>query len=397
MKTKASDGMKWGEGCIQERTLSDGKVVIQARWVEPRPGRDPVRRGRTFDSRDAAEDHLRDLFRKKRDGRYAAPSDATVAELVAEWLDRGAGRWKPATSSTYRQRAAIHVLPALGRERAGMLTAHRVQRWVDGLVRAGLDASTIDGAHRVLSSALREAVQLGVIPANPAAGVRKPPVRLKEPRTWTLPDIARVVAALAAEPMWSALYRLALTTGMRPGEIRALKWADLDADAGTLTVRRTITKDADGHVVIGSTTKTGKARVLSLPPAVLRSLAAWRAEQTRRRLAAETWHAEGLVFDRGDGRYLPLTSWQHRHDLLTAAAEVPRITFHQMRHTSATLAMEAGEHPLIVSQRLGHRSVQITLDVYTHVSRKTHQTAAAALDDYLFGKDVPPRAAGDDH
>lgn len=384
-----TDGLAWGEGTIAPQP--NGKWL--ARWWEPQPGGAKRKRGRVFDDYDAAQDHLRTIHRQIRDEQFAPTVTLTVRQIVEQWLERGKARWKPATHASYRQRAHKHVIPALGAIRADALTTPRVQHWVDGLVRAGMDAATIDGLHRVLNGALKEAVRIGIIDRNPATGTTRPPVLIRAVEHWTGAEVMRVLAAIGDDPMWRALYRLAVTTGMRPGELRALTWADIDLDKRVLVVKRTMTKDAAGLVVIGATTKTGRSRVNVLTESAVRDLAAWRTAQKARQLAAAVWHRNDLVFDRGDGRFLPQTTWQHYHDALIARTGVRAITLHGMRHTNATLDMEAGVHPKIVSERLGHRNIQTTLDRYSHVSLDLQKAAADALDRRLFGDDDPAAIA----
>jgi integrase len=209
--------------------------------------------------------------------------------------------------------------------------------------------------------------------------------RQKPIATWSAGEVAAVVSALNDEPMWSALYRLALTTGMRPGKLRALRWRDLDLDRGAVVVARTMTKDADGVVAVGDSTKTGRRRAVALPASTVAALTRWRAAQNARRLAAETWAAEPFVFDRGDGTWLPLTTWQHRHDRLIAATGAARITLHGLRHTYATLMLEGNAHPKIVADALGHVDVGTTLNIYSHASDAIQRAAADALEQRLFG------------
>jgi integrase len=380
--TKATQsGLKRGEGTIQDRP--NGRA--QARWMERQPDGSAIRRHASFPNRGAAEAHLRQVALDVYAGTYVAPSQRTVRDVIADWLERGAARWKPGTYAAYRQRADNHVIPSLGAIKVDALTTPRVQHWVDGLQKAGLDAATIDNVSRILSGALREAVQIGVLARNPATGVRRPPVRSKEPPTWTAAEIARVMSAIGEDPMWHALYRVALSTGMRPGELRALSWPDVQLAAGSITIRRTLSKDKDGRVVMGETTKTGRSRQVAIPPTVVKALKSWEVAQKERRIAAPVWHDDGIVFDRGDGRWLPLSTWQRFHRELCEAAGVTRITFHALRHTSATIALESGEHPLVVSRRLGHRSITTTLDVYSHVSTDMNAAAAQALEAHLFG------------
>lgn len=383
MTRATSTGRRWGEGTV----VAKPNGTFLARWWEPQYDGTRRKRAKAFATYDAAEDHLRTVYRSIRDGLYVPPDERTVESLVREWMDRGAARWKPATQAAYRQRAERHVFPTLGHLKAESLTTPRVQHWVDQMVKAGFDASTIDGATRVLSAALREAMQIGILSRNAAAGIRRPPVVMKEAVTWTRDEIADVMAIIADDPMWSALYRVALTTGMRPGELRALRWPDFDPEHNVITVRRTVTKDAAGHVVIGQTTKTGKSRAIAIAPPVTAALLRWRSKQRVRQLAHASWQPGDLIFERGNGGLLSLHGWQVKHESIVASAGVRRITLHQLRHTSATQSLESGEHPLIVSRRLGHRSIQTTLDVYSHVSDDLQRAAAASLNQRMFGDD----------
>lgn len=379
---RQADGLKWGEGWIKERARADGSTAYQACWLDD----GETERAKTFPSRDAAENWLRDQLRAKRDGRYAPPSDLTVRRLIEDWLARGAARWRPNTVYNYRERAEHQIYPELGSALAASLTTPRLQHWVDGLHRSGLAPTTIRFAVTVLKIALREAAAIGLIPANPAVGLRLPAQRRAPSPTWSLDEASRVIAAVADEPMWNALYRLALASGMRSGELRALRWSDVREADGLVRVRRTISRAADGRTIIGETTKTGRERAVAIPPSTMKALAVWRTAQKARRIGkANVWRDLDLVFDRGDGGILESGTWHERHVAIIAKAGVTPITLHQLRHTNATLELEAGTHPRVVSERLGHVSITTTLDRYSHVSVDLQRAAAEALDDRLFG------------
>lgn len=358
----------------------------QARW--PVTGPDGRRRyeSETFGTEDAAYDHLLAIGRKRRDGQYIEPRDRTVAQLVEDWLRRGRHKWQPATHATYRHLADTHVLPALGSLRAHAVTTPRLQHWIDGLVDAGrLAPATISNIRLVVTGAFGHAAKLGILPRNPAIGLELPARRRSTIATWSGADIQRVYHAVASDPFWSALYRTALSTGMRPGELRALTWADVDMGRGLVTVRRSMTRDLDYRPVVGQETKTGRARGVTLTDDTRAALARWRLEQKRRRLAAPQWEDTDLIFTRADGRFLPQTTWQRYHAELMTRASVPRITLHGLRHTVATLLLERNVHPKIVSDLLGHSSVQMTLDRYSHVSVDIQRAAAQGLEDAISG------------
>lgn len=362
-----------GDGYITERRARDGTVRFQARW------HDGARwRAKTFPDLDAAEDHLRDVGRRRRRGLDVAVSDLTVDELVADYLARGQHRWAANTLATYRLLARRQIGPGLGRVRVAELTAVRVQRWLDRLT-GQVSASVVQSARTILSGACRDAVRLGIIPANPVTGARTPARPRAERQTWTAVQVQAALAAVAGDVLLHALYLVALTTGVRPGELRALMWRDLDLERGVLTVRRTMTRDADFRHRVGTTTKTRRVRAVALPEVTVEALRVHRADQLRRRLAAAAWHDGEVVFDRGDGAPLAQQTLANRHRAVCERAGVPRIRMHDLRHTFATIALEQGTHPKIVSEILGHASITTTLDIYSHVDVDLQRAAITAV------------------
>jgi integrase len=206
--------------------------------------------------------------------------------------------------------------------------------------------------------------------------------------------VQAVEAALTEDPFWSALYQLVLTIGVQSSELRALRWSDVDLERGIAIISRTITRDADWHVIIGESTKSGRARAAALPAVTCASLKCWQTAQKARRLAATLWYDEDIVFDRGNGRYLPLTTWQRKHATVIAAAGVKSITPHQLRRTDATIDLETGISPKIVAERLGHRRIETTLDMYQHISIDIQRAVAESLADRLYGNDANTTTSG---
>jgi integrase len=235
--------------------------------------------------------------------------------------------------------------PTIGRKPLQSLTPLDVQRWIDGLARHGFKPSTVHAAVAVLMGALREAALLGITDRHVGQGIRRPKLGQVSSTTWAAPEIKRVLAAVAGDELWSALYHVAIATGMRPGELRGLKWDCVDLDRGLVTERRTITKDVDGHEVIADRTKSKQARTVALAPHFVEVLRWHRIRQHERRLAHASWHQTDVVFDRGDGQFVNLSSWQRFHRALCERAGVPQIRAHDIRHTYATLLMERNVHP----------------------------------------------------
>lgn len=374
MSKKTGTGLKWGEGSYYQ--LDSGRW--HGRWYI-----EGQRHSETFDSEEEVRKHLIDVGKDRRRGVYVTPSDMTVEEVVRDYLERGKESWSANTYATYGQRAMAHILPYLGKDRARDLTTARVQWWVDTLRRKKLKPETIAGANAVLSGAFREAARLQVVPVNVVRGVRLPRIPRHDHATWTGEQVGVVFRALADDPMWHAVYRLALMTGMRPGELRALRWSDVDLAGAVVLVRRTITKDEHGHETVGSTTKTGTGRAVSIPPGCVLALKVWQVKQGGRR--------DAYVFSGGQGQPLGHTTWTKYHKRLIARInagrgaedQIPVITLHEMRHSSATLELAAGTPVKIVSERLGHRKTETTSNLYQHVDVSLQRAAVNALEERI--------------
>jgi integrase len=365
--------IKRGDGFITERPQRDGSTRYQARW------NDGTRwRARTFPTQDEAEDHLRTIGRAKRSGRYTPDDGLTFLQSVDDYLARGRSRWR---ESTYRSYLTIRdrvIDTPIGTRRLTELTPRTMQYWIDDLSRTFAPAR-VEVIRAVASGALKEAMRLGVITSNPLSGVRMPRHRHWTSTTWTSAHVATVLAAVQDDPLMYLYYVVALSTGMRPGEIRALKWGDIDLDRAVLTCQRSMTRDVNYTQVIGTTTKTGRARTIALPDTAVTALRTHRREQAERRLARSTWHDADLVFDRGDGAPIPQQTIWRRHKDAVEQAGVPWCRLHDLRHTAATLLLEAGVSVKVISEMLGHSKIGITLDLYVSVSLDMQRRAADAL------------------
>lgn len=357
---------------------------FQARWyIQTLRGRQ--RKSQSFATLEEAEQFLLGVAQAQRAGTYEQPSDITVKEIVDGYLLRGASSWRSHTYGAYRERVRLQLYPMLGERRAESLTTPEVQRWIDQLIKEGYAPSTIQGVAVIVRAAFKQAKEIGFTSHNPVVGIRVPKVELKESTTWRPEHIAALLEAID-DPMYYALYRVMLATGMRPGEARALRWSDIDLARRTIHVQRTITRDENLLVIVGETTKSSRSRTISVSDEEITALRAWKVKQTEVRLKCPTpWDAGGYVFTRADGRWIAGSTWDERHKKYCAAAEVPYVTRHGMRHTNATLEMAAGVSAKVVAQRLGHRSITTTLERYSHVSEEMHREAAAALSKRLFG------------
>ena len=244
-------------------------------------------------------------------------------------------------------------------------------------------------AHSTVQKALADAVRWGRLARN-VADLADPPSAKAERdsrrgamRTWSSEQL-RAFLAHVAEDRLAALWHLAATTGMRRAELAGLRWQDVNLEAGRLAVSRGLV--SVNYAVTESGTKSGKVRVVDLDPATVAALREHRRAQAAERLAlGAAYQDRGLVFCREDGEPVHperLTVMFRRH---VAAADLPPIRLHDLRHTHASLLMAAGVHPKVVQERLGHHSSAFTMDTYAHVGAGLQAQAAAAFADLLDG------------
>lgn len=357
---------------------------FQARWMEDLPDGTQKEAGESFATYDEAYELLWELGERRRTGQYIEPRDRTVADLMAGYLKHVKQRRKPTTYASYNTIAKLHILPELGDMRLVAVSKPRLQHWIDEIVDKGYAPKTIHNIRMVATGAFNEAVSLGLLRESPARGLIVPPVDQAPMETWTAVEALHVLDAVADEAMWNALYHLALTAAPRPGESRAHHWSDVDWDRDIIWIERSMTRDENYRPIIGTTTKTKNMHAAPLTAATKKALRAWYIEQKKLQLAAPNWMDLDLIFTRANGNFLPYTTWQRKHESIIKAAGVKRITIHGMRHTNATLELEAGTNPKIVQKRLGHKKVETTLNIYSHVSVDVEHAAAAAFESRIY-------------
>jgi integrase len=336
-----------------------------------------------FRTKKAAQAALNDALSAIQHGTYVAPSRQTLGAFLDMWIE-GARNELALTSWTgYRDMIRRWITPHLGGKRLVELTPIDVKVWHSALLDHGgvggrpLSVRSVQYAHRVLHRALADAVRWNLIPINPASGARAPRVQRSELTVWTAEEAATFLQHVAQERL-AALWVLALHTGMRRGELAGLRWRDIDLEAGTLTVAQQRTNA--NHEVVISAPKARSQRQIVLAPATIAALRQHRTMQLRERLAlGEAWADSGYVFvDEAGQPY-------HPHSYLTmfrracARARVPPIRLHDLRHTMATLALQAGVHPKVVQEQLGHSAINVTMDVYSHVPQAVRRESASTI------------------
>lgn len=233
--------------------------------------------------------------------------------------------------------------------------------------------------YAVLSKTLRAAERWGLIEKNTAALVSPPRPQKREMRVWTLGEVRQFLQASEKRKFYIA-YVLAVFTGMRRGEILGLRWSDIDLEKGVIHVQRTLYK-TKGKLVFQEPKTRGSKRSIVISPIVISALKKHRVRQQEMRLKlGQAYVDHDLVVCSWNGNPVDPSDLNEDFKMAIKKAGVPQIRFHDLRHTHATILLQLGEHPKVVSERLGHSSVTITLDTYSHVLPDMQRALAENLE-----------------
>jgi integrase len=325
---------------------------------------------------------LRAAQRDQADGLTVAPERMIVRDYLERWLaDAARPSVRPVTFAAYRSVVRARVLPTLGNRKLKQVTPLDLQELYRHLQEGGLAARSVAQTHRVLHIALAQAVRWQILPRNPADGVAAPRYRKREFSVLTMDQAAHFLDTTRDHPQ-HALYVVALTTGMRQCELLGLRWADVDLDAGRLRVCRALQR---GNPPMFTEPKTPRShRTILLSQRAVAALRSHRTRQLAHRLrVASQWEDYDLVFPNAYGR--PQSPRKVLRVFQTALRHtgLPVLRFHDLRHTAATLLLTQGVHPKVVSEMLGHASIALTLDTYSHLVPVLHEQAAGAMDRML--------------
>lgn len=348
-----------------------------------------------FRTKREAEAALDELLATVRSGDLVSQTATTLGQFLDDWLAGQNQRLKETTWNSYSV-AVERIRNGLGKRKLQALAPLEIERFYLQLAESGgrtgrpLAAKTIRNTHVVLRKALDDAERLGLVQRNAAAVARPPVAHRTEQQTWSA-DNLRAFFAHAADDRLYAAYVLLATTGMRRGEALGLRWSDLDLEHGQLAVVNTLT--TVNYRPILSTPKTKRSRrVIYLDPATVDVMRRHRALQQTERAAAgpARYHEIDFVFRDELGRPIHPEWFTREFGRQARAAQLPTIRLHDLRHTFATLALKEGVHPKVVSERLGHATVGITLDLYSHVTPAIAREAADTVGSLILG----PRPAG---
>jgi len=347
-----------------------------------------------FATQKEAQAAMNKIITAVEEARYVAPSTLNLREyLLKEWLPAIKATVRPTTYASYKMLAEQHIVPSLGSTKLQRLTPAAINSLHGRLLesgrikgKGGLSVASVRRVHAVLHRALRDAVRWGYLQASPADGADPPKQSAghAERPVWDREQLLAFLASVKDDRLY-ALWRLLAMTGCRRGEALGLRWDDVDMEAGTITIRRSLGM-VEGKLCVSDPKTNRGRRTIALDPTTLEALKVHAASQADERQEwDDAWVDSGYVFVREDGSelYPSAISKAFRDHAKTAA--LPRIPLHSLRHSYATLAISSGANPRIVSARLGHSTVALTLDIYSHVLPQADAEAANQIAAVLEG------------
>jgi integrase len=338
-----------------------------------------------------AEQYRNKAIREKDLGTFIEPSPITVDDYMKRWLETAARpRLRDNTYREYEGLLCRYVSPTLGGKRLADVRPLDIQSLYTTMSEKNLSARTVRFTHSVLSSAFNQAVRWRMLLQNPCGSVELPRKVSQEMQSLTPMEAARFLAE-AASDRWFALFVLALATGLRPSEYFGLKWSDVDLEHGLVTVQRSLIWRSykRGDWYFGEPKTPRSRRRIPLPASVVRALFEHRRRQSEGRLkAGAAYQNLDLVFATSEGQPLIRLNVIQKHfkPILKRAKLPDTLRLYDLRHTCATLLLAANENPKVVSERLGHSSITLTMDVYSHVLPDMQQGASDKLESLLFKK-----------
>lgn len=363
-----------GEGSIFQR--KDGRWVGR---VSLGRGGDGRRKQRTVYGRTKAQvqQKLLAIQQHASEGTLADINKAALSQYLSHWLEHR--QLKPTTRERYEQLVRLHIIPHIGGVQLSKLNATHIEMMHAQCRSAGLSGRTCQFIHTVLQKALSDAVRKGLIAFNVCERVEKPKPDKQEQNAMTQTQAVAFLESVS-EHRLCALFLLALSTGMRQGELLGLYWSDIDFDAMRLSVNRTHV-EVKGECDVNRPKTEGSARTIHLPAMAIEALAVHR-----KAMMTAGFAGRDRVFVDKKGGPIRRRNLLRSFKLLLSKAELPEMRFHDLRHTAATLLLSENENPKAVAAVLGHSKVTTTLQIYGHVSGDRQKQTSHRLAGMLSSK-----------
>lgn len=363
-----------GEGSIYQR--KDG------RWAASISIEGLKRKTFYGKTRKEVQEQLKKALHEQQQGTLATGPKQTVKTFLENWMEDV--HKANIRLSSYRKNKVLlnkHILPAIGHIQLQKLTAQQVQAFYTQKLKEGLSVSMVRGMHALLHKALDQAVRWKIVSVNVCDAVSQPSESRHEMHILNKEQAQKLLEAAKGHRL-ETLLTVALATGMRKGELLALRWEDVNIEEMSLQVKRTIAGQFNGEYRENEPKTASGRRNIVLPQFAIDALKQHRIRQLEARLlAGEAWVDRDLVFSNVDGDYLPLTTLYYSFQALLKKAELPPIRFHDLRHSAATILLSMGVPAKVIQELLGHSQISITLNTYSHVLPSMQQEAMQKMNE----------------
>jgi integrase len=371
------------KGHLRERSPGHWAIVIDVR--DPATGKRKRRWHSFTGTKRQAQVACARLISEIQTGAVVEPGRITVARFLDQWLEYIKPQVAPRTHERYTEIIHTYLAPALGTTLVTKLQAIAISTAYAGMLSSGrrksnggLSPRTIHHCHRILSQALRQAVRWRMLFRNPCDDVDPPRVEHRALKVWDVATMAEALECARSLRIFMPML-LAGMLGLRRGEIAALRWRHVDLDAAQVAVVESFEQTRQGIRL--KSPKSGRGRKVALPVRVVAELRAWRMKQAQELLKLGVRLSGDCFVCAGEnGRPIQPQSLTHAWHRFLARTKLPRLRFHDLRHSHATHMLASGVHPKIASERLGHATVGLTLDTYSHVIPGMQEDAVTRID-----------------
>ncbi|MFC1911030.1 tyrosine-type recombinase/integrase [Chloroflexota bacterium] len=334
-----------------------------------------------------AEKKLSEILHQIDTGLFIKPDKMILGEYLKRWLSEYARpNLSPRSYERYESIVRVHLLPSIGNIVLTQLKPEHLQKHYSTKLNDGLSPLSVRYHHTVIHKALQTALKWGLLNRNAASGTDAPRAGHNEMQIWDDFEIRRFLE-VAKDSQYFALFHTALFSGMRRNELLGLRWSDIDFLFSQVSISRSIHHLRDGSFVFTQPKTAKSKRTIALSPASIQTLTDHKAKQTAiMRAVNKTLTDNDLVFCHLDGRPLRPNTISRAWSMLAAKAGLNIIRLHDARHTHASILLKQGVNPKVVQERLGHASIQITLDIYSHVTPGLQKAAIEQFDNLVSPK-----------
>lgn len=332
-----------------------------------------------FNTKKEAQEECAKMITELINGNFVEKSKLTLEKYMSDFLESKKPTIRENTFSTYLGISKNYIVPYFGKTLIQNIGASDISKMYAKLLEK-VTSSTVRDVHKVLSLALNQAYKWGIIKNNPMQLIKKPKPNKKELRIWDKPQFQLFLSTVKPHRLYIA-FHLALSTGMRQSEILGLRWKDVDLKNATLQIVQTLSHD--GKKIMSSTKSKSGSRQITIDTSTIEALKHHRKIMLEERMQVDSFEDYGLVISTSKG------TPQRPRDLMRVfyrymkMIDVPKIAFHDLRHTHATLLLSEGINPKIVAERLGHADMRTTLEIYSHVLPNMQKEAAERISKFF--------------